>query len=207
MSGPLKLHVGCGTNKIPGWVNIDAVQGCQPDLVHDLGKPLPYAAQSADELMAHGVLEHFDKYMRYSVMGDWVRVLKVGGTIDLAMPDFKKLLFKFFKFRFDDFVDTMFGENMWENEVYIGHFGNHKWGYSQESLVEFAKPFGIETIEVKTKGLNIHFKGKKVRHVPEEEMAKWTIHSHNNKFGSHGHQLTLTQVKAKIDEFHQHPHH
>jgi predicted SAM-dependent methyltransferase len=80
MSGEvMKLHVGCGKHKIPGWVNIDAVKDCQPDLVHDLARPLPYADLSADELKAEGVLEHFDKYMRYCIMADWARVLKVGG--------------------------------------------------------------------------------------------------------------------------------
>ena len=118
---------------MPGWVNIDSVPGCNPDLVHDLAKPLPYADLSTDELRADGVLEHFDKYMRYVVAGDWARVLCVGGTIHLTVPDFKKLLFRYFKFRFDDFVDTLFGENLWESRIYIGHFGNHKWGYSKES--------------------------------------------------------------------------
>ena len=109
----MKLHVGCGTNKIPGWVNIDSVASCQPDQVHDLSKALPYADQTADELKAEGVLEHFDKYMRYVVVGDWVRVLKVGGLIHLELPDFKKILFnRYFKFKFDDLMDTIFGENL-----------------------------------------------------------------------------------------------
>lgn len=198
-----KLHVGCGTNKLDGWVNIDAVKSCNPDVVHDLSKPLPYADLSADELKAHGVLEHFDKYMRVAIFGDWARVLNVGGTIDIVVPDFKKLLFRFFKFRFDDFVDTMFGENMWESKIYIGHFGNHKWGYSQQSLAEFAGRFGIEPVEVKTKGLNIHFTGRKIRHVPLTEIEGWTIHSHNNKFGADSHQMTWAQAKAKIHEFQQ----
>ena len=57
----MKLHVGCGTNKLEGWVNIDAVPDCAPDLVHNLSLPLPYPDLSVDELKAEGVLEHFDK--------------------------------------------------------------------------------------------------------------------------------------------------
>ena len=59
----MKLHVGCGTKKLEGWINIDGVSSCQPDLVHDLCTPLPYGDLSADELKAEGVLEHLDKYM------------------------------------------------------------------------------------------------------------------------------------------------
>jgi hypothetical protein len=197
----MKLHVGCGTKKLPGWVNIDAVKDCNPDVIHDLSKPLPYADLSAEELLANGVLEHFDKYMRYCVFGDWARVLNIGGTIRVGVPDFKKLVSRLFKFNYDDFVDTMFGENMWESQIYIGHFGNHKWGYSQKSLAAFARQFGIEPIEVTTKGLCIEFVGRKTRHVTVQEMDNWIIHSHNNKFGSHGHQMTFSQAKAKIDEF------
>ena len=197
----MKLHVGCGTNKIAGWVNIDAVKDCNPDCVHDLSKPLLYADLSADELMANGVLEHFDKYMRLFVFADWARVLKVGGIIHIGVPDFQKLLSRLFKFNYDDFVDTFFGENMWENKIYIGHYGNHKWGYSKKSLIEFAKRFGIEPVEVKTKGLNIHFIGRKVKHVPISDMNDWVIPSHNNKFGSHGHEMKVSEIKAKIDEF------
>ena len=197
----MKLHLGCGTKKLPGWINIDAVETCQPDLLHDLQQPLPYADLIVDEITAHSLLEHFDKYMRYCVFSDWARVLKVGGKIEIVVPDFKKLLFRFFKFRFDDFVDTLFAENMWESELYIGHFGNHKWGYSQDTLKAFVAQFGIETVEIKTKSLNIHMIGRKVRHVSAEEMSKWVIESHNNKFGAHGYKLTYDQIKTKIKEF------
>ena len=203
----MKLHLGCGTQKLPGGINIDGVESCRPDVVHDLGQPLPYADLSADEIMAQGVLEHFDKYMRYCVFGDWARVLKVGGLIHLEVPDFKKLLFRFFKFRFDDFVDTLFGENMWDSQIYIGHFGNHKWGYSQASLKAFAGQFGIETLEIKTKGLNIHFLGRKTKHIPATQMAEWEIYSHNNKSSLDGRQLTLDQVKVKIHEFQKNSNH
>ena len=197
----MKLHVGCGTKKLPGWINMDAVKECKPDLVHDLGKPLPYADLCADELLASGVLEHFDKYMRYCVFGDWARVLKVGGLITVGVPDFKKLLSKLFKFNFDDFVDTFFGENMWESQIYIGHFGNHKWGYSKASLIDFAKKFGIEPVKVETQGLGLNFQGRKTRHVTQEEMDKWLIHSHNNKFGAATSVLPFSVVRQKIKEF------
>ena len=197
----MKLHVGCGTKKLEGWINIDGVKSCRPDLVHDLTKPLPYGDLSADELKAESVLEHLDKYMRYCVFGDWARTLKVGGLIHIMVPDFKKLLSRFVKFQFDDFVDTFFGENMWESEIYIGHFGNHKWGYSQKSLIEFIRKFGIEPVEVKTKDLNIIYVGRKVKHVPVVDMDNWKIYSHNNKWGARRNVMTFAEVKENINEF------
>ncbi len=197
----MKLHVGCGTNKLAGWINIDAVKECQPDVVHDLALPLPYADLVADELRAEGVLEHFDKYMRYCIMADWARTLKVGGTMHIGVPDFQKLLGRLFKFNYDDFVDTFFGENMWGGEIYIGHFGNHKWGYSKASLTAFMKKFGIEPVEVRTKGLNILYTGRKVKHVSATDMDSWVISSHNNKFGAARDRMTFAEAKLKIKKF------
>jgi hypothetical protein len=197
----MRLHLGCGTKKIPGWINIDSVAGCGPDLVHDLTRPFPYADQTVDEILAEDLLEHFDKYMRVQVMSEWARVLKVGGTITVQVPNFKKILFKYFKFGFNNFVDFIFGENMWNSRIYIGHFGNHKWGYSPESLKEFVSQFGIEPLSVETKGLNIRLLGRKAKHVDQQELDKLMIHSHANKFGPGPAHVDFGFTRAKIKEF------
>ena len=202
----MKLHVGCGTKKMQGWVNIDSVAACQPDLVHDITTPLPYADLSADEVLAEDILEHFDKYMRFVVFHEWARVLKTGGTITIQVPDFKKILFKYFKFGFSNFVDFIFGENLWNGKFYLGHFGNHKWGYSQQTLTEFLRNFGLEPLKVETKGLNICYEGKKAKHIPQEELDLMTIHSHNNKFGAPRSTVLLTEAKAKMQEYQESQH-
>ena len=199
----MKLHLGCGTKKLGGWVNIDSVASCQPDLVHDLMQPLPYADLSASEILAEDLLEHFDKYMRYVVFGDWMRVLSVGGTVTLQVPNFKKILFKYFKFGFNNFVDFIFGENLWNSRIYIGHFGNHKWGYSEETLKAFVRQFGIEPVEVEARGLNIRLTGRKTRHVARDELDKIMIHAHANQFGAGPADVSLGFARAKIEEYHR----
>ena len=198
---PLKLHLGCGTNKLSGWINIDSVKACEPDLVHDITKPLPYADQAVDEILAEDLLEHFDKYMRFVVFGDWARVLKIGGRLTVQVPNFKKILFRYFKFGYDNFVDFIFGENMWRSDVYIGHFGNHKWGYCEKTLKEFVALFGIEPAEVETKGLNIRLIGEKRCHVLLEELDKVMIYSHANATGIGQARLALKQAREKIRIF------
>src|SRR6185436_14745873 len=121
---------------------------------------------SASEILAEDILEHFDKYMRYVVFGDWMRVLAVGGTVTLQVPNFKKILFKYFKFGFNNFVDFIFGENLWEASHYIGYFGNHKWGYCDKSLPKFVEQFGIKMNSLEKKGLNLRLLGEKSRHIP-----------------------------------------
>ena len=197
----MKLHLGCGTKKLDGWINIDSVAACGPDLVHDISQPLPYADLAVDEILAEDLLEHFDKYLRFVVFYEWARVLKVGGTITLQVPDFKKILRKYFKFGYDNFVDFIFGENMWESRIYIGHFGNHKWGYSKQTLQGFVQLFGIEPVSVETKGLNIRFVGEKKWHVAYSELDKVEIYSHANKFGTGTDRVSVGFAREKIKEF------
>jgi len=197
----MKLHLGCGTKRKEGWINIDSVAALQPDLVQDISQPLPYDDLTVDEVLAEDLLEHFDKYLRFVVFYEWVRVLKIGGTITLQVPDFKKTLRKYFKFGYDNFVDFIFGENMWESKTYIGHFGNHKWGYSKKTLPEFVKLFGIEQLSIETKGLNLYFVGEKQKHVTYQELDKIKIHSHANKFGSGSDHVTVRLTREKIKEF------
>lgn len=197
----LRLHLGCGTNKLEGWVNIDSVSECQPDVVADITQALPYADASVDELLAEDLLEHFDKYMRFVVFSEWVRVLKLDGTITLQVPNFKKILFKYFKFGFDNFVDFIFGENLWGSQVYLGHYGNHKWGYSLESLQKFVAMFGIEVKQIEKKGLNIRLIGRKVRQVSYEELSQTQIPSHANRCGDGEASVSFGKAHEKIQEF------
>jgi len=197
----LKLHLGCGTKKLEGWVNIDSVKACHPDLVHDITQRLPYEDLTADEILAEDLLEHFDKYLRFIVFYEWVRVLKTGGIVRVQVPDFKKILFKYFKFGFDNFVDFIFGENLWESKIYIGHFGNHKWGYSKKTLQEFIQLFGVEMESLETKGLNIYFVGRKKEHLTFKQIEEIRIHSHANKFGSAADNVSLEFAAEKIKEF------
>ena len=197
----MKLHLGCGTKKLEGWINIDSVAALQPDLIHDVSQPLPYNDLSVDEVLAEDLLEHFDKYLRFVVFYEWVRVLKIGGKMTLQVPDFKKILRKYFKFGYDNFVDFIFGENMWESKTYNGHFGNHKWGYSKKTLPEFVKLFGIEPLSIETKGLNLCFVGEKIKHVSYQELDGIQIFSHANKFGSGSDHVSVAFTREKIKEF------
>lgn len=199
----MKLHLGCGTQRLEGWINIDAVKACDPDLVQDITEPLPYEDLSADEILAEDLLEHFDKYMRFVVFYEWARVLKIGGRITLQVPNFKKILYRFFKLGYDNFVDIIFGENLWQSKIYIGHFGNHKWGYSEKTLKEFVQLFGIEPVKIERPGLNLRLTGEKKRHVSQEELAELSIYAHANQFGGANPRVSLAVARQKIREFQQ----
>lgn len=197
----LKLHLGCGNKKLKGWINIDSVREFHPDIIHDISYPLPFDDLTVDEILAEDLLEHFDKYLRFIVFYQWVRVFKINGIITIQVPNFKKILFRYFKFGFNNFIDMIFGENMLFSEVYVGHFGNHKWGYSVKTLQDFVVLFGLESTKVECKGLNIWLTAKKKHHISPEDLDNIKIYSHSNAVGNGKAYLLFRFIKDKIKKF------
>ena len=84
---PLRLHLGSGAHRIPGWVNIDLV-GMQPDLHWDLTHKLPFADGSADAVFLEHVLEHFPLATVIEMLEEGRRVVAPGGILRAGVPDF-----------------------------------------------------------------------------------------------------------------------
>lgn len=87
----MKLNLGCGARHLQGYINVDkAVRGMtSPDVDADI-RALPFDDETADEIIAIHVIEHFYHWEVNSVLREWARVLKPGGTIILECPDIKK---------------------------------------------------------------------------------------------------------------------
>jgi len=115
----------------------------------------------------------------------------------------KKLLFRYFKFGFEKLVDTLFGENMLGSETYIGHFGNHKWGYSKESLEAFVKIFGIESIRIEMNGLVLRLIGRKIQHVTQDQIDSFEIYSSANDCGVGKSRMSVREAREKMKIFYK----
>lgn len=81
----MKLNLGCGTIPLDGYENLDA-KNCRP--IYPLSE---FADESVDEVRASHVLEHFPNAEIGGVLKEWTRVLKPGGTLRIAVPDFEKV--------------------------------------------------------------------------------------------------------------------
>ena len=82
-----KLNIGAGDKKLPGFTPIDRKLGTE-------AYPLPasIADDSVEEVRASHVLEHFPFKKVLLVLQDWYRVLKPGGRMRIAVPDFDKIV-------------------------------------------------------------------------------------------------------------------
>jgi predicted SAM-dependent methyltransferase len=83
----LKLHLGCGSKYIPGFIHVDVIEG---DHIRHQGSvcELPYPDESVDLIYTSHVLEHFRRSEIRNVLHEWYRVLAPGGILRLAVPNF-----------------------------------------------------------------------------------------------------------------------
>lgn len=81
----MKIQLGCGHKKMPGYVNVDASRNVNPDQVWDLEQlPLPFSDSSVDEIVANHVLEHIHHFI--PLMHDLWRICKPDALLKVRVP-------------------------------------------------------------------------------------------------------------------------
>ena len=88
----MKLHLGCWRRNIPGFINVDL---CDLPHIHhksSIDDLSMFEDESADLIYSSHSFEYFDRCEAIEVLNEWRRVLKPGGVLRLAVPDFEKLI-------------------------------------------------------------------------------------------------------------------
>lgn len=82
----MKLNIGAGNKKFPGYTNIDSYDGSNPDYVLDLEHNiLPFEDDSVDHVIAHHILEHLGDGFFHCIK-ELYRVCKHGTEIEVKVP-------------------------------------------------------------------------------------------------------------------------
>jgi predicted SAM-dependent methyltransferase len=84
------LHIGSGGLRIPEFINIDADAAIDCDLIGGSEK-LKFADASIGAIYASHLFEHIPRARTDTVLCEWHRVLKPGGSIYLCVPDLEAL--------------------------------------------------------------------------------------------------------------------
>lgn len=92
MEQQLKLHLGCGEKRIEGYKNIDIRYLPGVDIVDNIKSLKSFKEQSVDIIYASHVLEHFGRWEYMSVLKRWFELIKPGGILRLAVPDFQQVV-------------------------------------------------------------------------------------------------------------------
>ena len=129
----LKLNLGSGTNNIDGYINIDKRYGQD-------AYPLDFDDESADEIRASHILEHFGHNQVVDVVKHWACKLKVGGVLKIAVPDFKKIAQSYIDGDQQDTCSYLMGGQVDENDY-------HKSVFDEQSLRQIMEAAGIKDIQ------------------------------------------------------------
>jgi len=86
-----KLHLGCGTKHLEGYTNIDIRYLPGVDEINNIRFLRNYKNNTVDEIYACHVLEHFGRWEYKDVLKRWFEILKPGGQLRLAVPDFSSI--------------------------------------------------------------------------------------------------------------------
>lgn len=82
----MKLNLGCGNKKKPGFLGVDAFPCEAADLLCDLSTPLPFAPSSVEEVWMDNVIEHIRDIP--ALMQEIHRISRDGALVTLITPHF-----------------------------------------------------------------------------------------------------------------------
>lgn len=150
----MKLHLGCGKKRLDGYLNCDLHDS---EMNMDI-RYLPFDDESADEIMAIHVCEHFYVREIFGVMKEWRRVLKTGGTIVIELPCLNKVLEHFQNGSPENMtLWPLYGD---PNTHKDGEPALHKWCWWSEEFEKMLRAAGFDDIREETP----HY------HVPSRDM-------------------------------------
>jgi SAM-dependent methyltransferase len=85
----MKLNLGCGQNRLEGYVNVDREAAVAPDVVMNLERfPWPFEDGSVDEVLAAHVLEHVGATAELftGIMKELYRICRNGAKLTIVVP-------------------------------------------------------------------------------------------------------------------------
>lgn len=82
-----RINLGCGKTYIPGFVNIDLFSSVKADIYADLAA-LPIDRGSVSLFYCSHLLEHCNRQTVVATLSHWRDLLRDGGILRLAVPNF-----------------------------------------------------------------------------------------------------------------------
>jgi SAM-dependent methyltransferase len=147
--GPIRLHLGCGSEHRDGWVNVDSRAVVGPDVVARVDALPMFPDGSVDTIEACHLLEHLPLLEAKRAVGEWFRLLKNGGELLLELPNLEACVRILGEHPDRHGYDLgMIGIFGWPAGVEADGVAQvHKWGWTPVSLADALREAGFSTVE------------------------------------------------------------
>jgi hypothetical protein len=150
---PIKFNMGCGQDKIPGYMGVDKFHPAADIKMDILDLDLP--EDCADEILASHVIEHLPKHRAPEALRNWHKTLKPGGKLVCEQPDLEALCRDFLEKQGEEkhhtamciygaFVDDPNNPEVQEK----GALSPHLWGYTPGTLKDLVESLGYKDVQV-----------------------------------------------------------
>lgn len=147
-----KLHIGCGDEALPGWVNIDAAPYPVVDVVQDVAKDIPF--ESCPFIFAEHFLEHLSLSDARRFLGHCRRALANEGVLRLVTPNLDWVHATQYRPASWSGVEEAVADCFRLNRSFYGW--GHRFLYNNGTLNSLLREAGFEKIEPCARGESMH---------------------------------------------------
>jgi len=143
-----KLHLGCGSNLLEGWVNLDLDES--PGVVsHDLTKNFPIESCSISFIYSEHFIEHITRQDALSLLQECHRVLKPNGVLRCSTPNLSKLVDEYLKGKVTEWLDVGWSPSTTCQMLNEGlRLWGHQFVYDLTEMKILLQEAGFESISV-----------------------------------------------------------
>jgi hypothetical protein len=152
----MMLNLGCGNNKINGFINIDMNESCNPDIIASVENLDRYFVDgSIEEIVAFDLIEHFDKSKIKDILHNWFAKLIKGGVMVIRTVDIDRLIKLYLRNGRRLGICGLYGKRLdFSVEKFVWHLFSetdipgmaHKWIYSKSSIDDLLCQIGFSKI-------------------------------------------------------------
>ena len=145
---PKRLHIGCGQQSIPGWINIDNQGLPGVDQVLDVRRGLPFRGVAA--IYAEHFLEHLTLDDGLAFLRECRRVLADDGTLRLSTPSLEWVLTTHYRWTQDVTPENRLSDCVLLNRAF--HAWGHQFLYNAPTLAAALRAAGFARADFRAYG-------------------------------------------------------
>lgn len=121
-----RLHLGCGSRPVKGWLNVD-IENSDYDVDLACGR-LPWKSGAFDSIISQHLIEHLEFTAEFiPLLKELNRILRPGGEIWLSCPDMEKICLLYLSNNASDLVEDT--KSRWPGfslgDIPSSHMVNH----------------------------------------------------------------------------------